>query len=43
MLIELKTKYTQRRIPTQGGGGSNMMDATYNPLSINEDYFFPNC
>ena len=31
----------QRRIPTTTGGGANMMDASYNPLSINEDYFFP--
>ena len=37
----VKNEIHQRRIPTQGGGGSNMMDATYNPLSINEDYFFP--
>jgi len=37
----VKNEIHQRRIPTQSGGGSNMMDATYNPLSINEDYFFP--
>jgi len=37
----VKNEMHQRRIPTVGGGGSNMMDATYNPLSINEDYFFP--
>ena len=37
----IKNEVHQRRIPTQTGGGSNMMDATYNPLSINEDYFFP--
>ena len=37
----VKNEVHQRRIPTQGGGGQNMMDATYNPLSINEDYFFP--
>jgi hypothetical protein len=37
----VKNEIHQRRIPTQTGGGSNMMDATYNPLSINEDYFFP--
>ena len=37
----VKNEVHQRRIPTQTGGGSNMMDATYNPLSINEDYFFP--
>jgi hypothetical protein len=37
----VKNEIWQRRIPTQTGGGTNMMDATYNPLSINEDYFFP--
>jgi hypothetical protein len=36
-----KNEIHQRRIPTQSGGGANMMDATYNPLSTNEDYFFP--
>ena len=38
----IKNEIHQRRIPTQTGqGGANMMDATYNPLSQNEDYFFP--
>ena len=37
----VKNEMHQRRIPTLSGGGSNMMDATYNPLSINEDFFFP--
>jgi hypothetical protein len=37
----VKNEMHQRRIPTVQGGGANMMDATYNPLSINEDYFFP--
>jgi hypothetical protein len=37
----IKNEIWQRRIPTQTGGGANMMDATYNPLSTNEDYFFP--
>jgi hypothetical protein len=38
---KIKNEVHQRRIPTQTGGGQNMMDATYNPLAINEDYFFP--
>ena len=38
---KIKNEVHQRRIPTQSGGGANMMDATYNPLAINEDYFFP--
>lgn len=37
----VKNEIWQRRIPTTTGGGTSMMDATYNPLSINEDYFFP--
>lgn len=39
----IKNEIHQRRIPTQTGSGTgqNMMDATYNPLSQNEDYFFP--
>ena len=37
----VKNEMHQRRIPTVTGGGANMMDASYNPLSINEDYFFP--
>ena len=36
----VKNEIHQRRIPTPGGGGGTL-DATYNPLSINEDYFFP--
>jgi len=38
----IKNEIHQRRIPTQTGTGTvNMMDASYNPLSTNEDYFFP--
>ena len=37
----VKNEIHQRRIPTQTQDGKNMMDATYNPLSTNEDYFFP--
>mgnify|MGYP003337710427 CR=1 FL=1 len=37
----VKTQIHQRRIPSQTGGGTNVIDAAYNPLSINEDYFFP--
>jgi hypothetical protein len=37
----IKNEVHQRRIPTSTGGGTNMMDATYNPLSTNEDFFFP--
>ena len=37
----VKNEIHQRRIPSNTGGGQNIMDASYNPLSINEDYFFP--
>ncbi len=37
----IKNEINQRRVPTQSGGGANMMDATYNPMSTMEDYFFP--
>ena len=36
----VKNEIHQRRIPSATGGGSSI-DSTYNPLSINEDYFFP--
>ena len=37
----VKNEIHQRRIPSKTGGGTNIMDTTYNPLSTNEDYFFP--
>ena len=37
----IKNEMWQKRIPTINGGGQNMMDAAYNPLSVGEDYFFP--
>ena len=37
----VKNEIHQRRIPSHTGGGQNVMDSSYNPLSINEDYFFP--
>jgi hypothetical protein len=37
----VKNEIHQRRIPSQSGGGQNVIDSAYNPLSINEDYFFP--
>jgi hypothetical protein len=37
----VKNEIQQRRIPSSTGGGQNMVDASYNPLSVNEDYFFP--
>jgi hypothetical protein len=37
----VKNEIQQRRIPSSTGGGQSMVDASYNPLSSNEDYFFP--
>ena len=37
----VKTEIHQRLIPSKTGGGTNVIDSSYNPLSINEDYFFP--
>ena len=37
----VKNEIHQRRIPSHNGGGQHIMDSSYNPLSINEDYFFP--
>jgi len=37
----VKNEIQQRRIPSSTGGGNNVIDASYNPLSVNEDYFFP--
>ena len=36
----IKNEIHQRRIPSVYGGQA-IVDATYNPLSMNEDYFFP--
>lgn len=37
----VKNEIHQRRIPSATGGGQTVIDSAYNPLSINEDYFFP--
>jgi len=37
----VKNEIQQRRIPSSTGGGNSMVDASYNQLSVNEDYFFP--
>ena len=37
----VKNEIQQRRIPSSTGGGNSIIDASYNPLSTNEDYFFP--
>ena len=39
----VKTEIHQRRIPSSTGGGQNLIDSSYNPLGITEDYFFPAC
>lgn len=39
-LERVKHEVQQKRIPNRSGGGSNVVDAAYNPLSTLEDYFF---
>jgi hypothetical protein len=36
----VKNEIHQKRMPSRTGGGANIMDASYNPLSMLEDYFF---
>lgn len=36
----VKNDIHQRRIPNRTGTGGNILDAAYNPLSVNDDYFF---
>ena len=37
----VKNEVNQRRLPSVSGGGASVVDSSYNPLSINEDYYFP--
>ena len=37
----VKNEVNQRRIPSVTGGGQSVVDSGYNPLGVNEDYFFP--
>jgi hypothetical protein len=37
----VKNEVNQRRVPSVTGGSQTVVDSSYNPLSINEDYFFP--
>ena len=40
-LDRVKNEINQRRMPSRTGGGQSVMDSTYNPMSMTEDYFFP--
>jgi hypothetical protein len=35
----MKNEIYQRRIPSRTGGGQSILDASYSPIAINEDYF----
>ena len=37
----VKNEINQRRIPSVAGGGASVTDSSFNPLSITEDYYFP--
>ena len=39
-LERIKNEINQKRIPSRTGGQQNIIDATYNPMSMLEDYFF---
>jgi hypothetical protein len=39
-LEKVKNEIHQRRFPSRTGGGSSISDATYNPMSMMEDFFF---
>lgn len=39
-LERIKYEVQQKRVPSRTGGGQNVQDSTYNPLSILEDYYF---
>ena len=39
-LERVRYEVQQKRIPSRTGGGANITDSTYNPMSILEDYFF---
>lgn len=39
-LERVRYEVQQKRIPSRTGGGANVTDSTYNPMSILEDYFF---
>jgi hypothetical protein len=39
-LERVRYEVQQKRIPSRTGGGANVVDSTYNPMSILEDYFF---
>jgi hypothetical protein len=37
----VKNEVNQRRIPSLTGGGTSVIDTSYNPLAIGDDFFFP--
>lgn len=39
-LERVKNEIQQRRIPSRTGGGTNIMDAAYNPMSMLDDLYF---
>jgi hypothetical protein len=39
-LEKVKNEIHQRRFPSRTGGGASVVDATYNPMSMMEDFFF---
>lgn len=42
-LTRTKNEINQRKIPHTGQFGDSIVDGTINPMSMTEDYFFPQC
>lgn len=40
-LEQLKYEVQQQRVPNKRADGTNVLDAAYNPMSMLEDYYFP--
>lgn len=40
-LERVKNEINQRRIPTKGANNQNILDSTFNPMSMTEDFYFP--
>lgn len=39
VIERMKNEIYQRRIPSRTGGGQSILDASYSPIAINEDFF----
>ena len=42
-LERTKNEINQRKLPSKSVNGMNVIDSTFNPMSMTEDFFFPQC